>query len=124
MNESYHVLVVEDDKQIRDGIEIYLKSQGYIVYKARKQITTKLRPAPIKANKAKKQITPTRQAVRETPKRSMVWDASSCLLIYKKPLNIFKIELNLINLSSIIAFFTSSVNAKRLVPKASLCYNI
>ena len=34
MNESYHVLVVEDDKQIRDGIEIYLKSQGYIVYKA------------------------------------------------------------------------------------------
>ena len=34
MNESYHVLVVEDDKQIRDGIEIYLKSQGYVVYKA------------------------------------------------------------------------------------------
>ena len=34
MNEIYHVLVVEDDKQIRDGIEIYLKSQGYIVYKA------------------------------------------------------------------------------------------
>jgi len=34
MNESYHVLIVEDDKQIRDGIEIYLKSQGYIVYKA------------------------------------------------------------------------------------------
>ena len=34
MNDSYHVLVVEDDKQIRDGIEIYLKSQGYTVYKA------------------------------------------------------------------------------------------
>ena len=34
MNEAYHVLVVEDDKQIRDGIEIYLKSQGYVVYKA------------------------------------------------------------------------------------------
>ena len=34
MNVSYHVLVVEDDKQIRDGIEIYLKSQGYVVYKA------------------------------------------------------------------------------------------
>ena len=34
MNESYHVLVVEDDKQIREGIEIYLKSQGYVVYKA------------------------------------------------------------------------------------------
>ena len=27
--EKYHVLVVEDDKEIRDGIEIYLKSQGY-----------------------------------------------------------------------------------------------
>ena len=34
MNESYHVLIVEDDKQIRDGIEIYLKSQGYQVSKA------------------------------------------------------------------------------------------
>lgn len=32
--EAYHVLVVEDDKEIRDGIEIYLKSQGYQVYKA------------------------------------------------------------------------------------------
>lgn len=30
----YHVLVVEDDEQIRDGIEIYLKSQGYEVSKA------------------------------------------------------------------------------------------
>ena len=34
MIEKYHVLVVEDDKEIRDGIEIYLKSQGYEVYKA------------------------------------------------------------------------------------------
>lgn len=34
MNETYHILVVEDDKQIRDGIEIYLKSQGYKVFKA------------------------------------------------------------------------------------------
>ncbi len=34
MNETYHVLVVEDDEQIRDGIEIYLKSQGYEVSKA------------------------------------------------------------------------------------------
>ena len=34
MKETYHVLVVEDDEQIRDGIEIYLKSQGYEVYKA------------------------------------------------------------------------------------------
>ena len=34
MMETYHVLVVEDDKQIRDGIEIYLKSQGYEVSKA------------------------------------------------------------------------------------------
>ena len=32
--EKYHVLVVEDDKDIRDGIEIYLKSQGYEVFKA------------------------------------------------------------------------------------------
>ena len=24
-----HVLIVEDDKEIREGIEIYLKSQGY-----------------------------------------------------------------------------------------------
>ncbi len=34
MKETYHVLVVEDDQQIRDGIEIYLKSQGYEVSKA------------------------------------------------------------------------------------------
>ena len=27
MQDMYHVLVVEDDEQIRDGIEIYLKSQ-------------------------------------------------------------------------------------------------
>ena len=26
--DKYHVLVVEDDKEIRDAIEIYLKSQG------------------------------------------------------------------------------------------------
>ncbi len=32
--ETYHVLVVEDDKEILDGIGIYLKNQGYIVYKA------------------------------------------------------------------------------------------
>ena len=32
--EKNHVLIVEDDKEIRDGIEIYLKSQGYVVYKA------------------------------------------------------------------------------------------
>ena len=34
MLETYHVLVVEDDEQIRDGIEIYLKSQGSEVSKA------------------------------------------------------------------------------------------
>ena len=34
MKETYHVLVVEDDEQIRDGFEIYLKSQGYEVSKA------------------------------------------------------------------------------------------
>ena len=30
--EAYHILIVEDDKEIREGIEIYLKNQGYIVY--------------------------------------------------------------------------------------------
>ena len=29
-----HVLIVEDDKEIREGIKIYLKSQGYQVYQA------------------------------------------------------------------------------------------
>ncbi len=29
-----HILVVEDDKEIRQGIEIYLKTQGYEVYQA------------------------------------------------------------------------------------------
>ena len=29
-----HVLVVEDDKEIREGVEIYLKSQGYEVIQA------------------------------------------------------------------------------------------
>ncbi len=32
--EAYKVLVVEDDKEIRDGIEIYLRNQGYQVFKA------------------------------------------------------------------------------------------
>jgi DNA-binding response OmpR family regulator len=31
---SYHVLVVEDDKEILEGVSIYLKNQGYTVYKA------------------------------------------------------------------------------------------
>ena len=34
MNETYHVLIVEDDKDICDGIEVYLKNQGYVVHKA------------------------------------------------------------------------------------------
>lgn len=34
MKGKYHVLVVEDDKEIREGIEIYLKNQDYVVYKA------------------------------------------------------------------------------------------
>ena len=33
-NNEYNILVVEDDKEIRDGIEIFLKIQGYHVYKA------------------------------------------------------------------------------------------
>jgi len=32
--EMNHVLIVEDDKEIREGIEIYLKSQGYEVFQA------------------------------------------------------------------------------------------
>ena len=32
--EINRVLIVEDDKEIREGIEIYLRSQGYVVYQA------------------------------------------------------------------------------------------
>lgn len=32
--ERYNILIVEDDREIRDGIEIFLKSQNYQVYKA------------------------------------------------------------------------------------------
>lgn len=32
--EVNHILLVEDDKEIREGIEIYLKSQGYVVFQA------------------------------------------------------------------------------------------
>lgn len=35
MKETYQVLIVEDDAQIRDGIEIYLKTQDYEVFKAK-----------------------------------------------------------------------------------------
>lgn len=35
MDRKYnHVLIVEDDKEIREGVEIYLKSQGYQVFQA------------------------------------------------------------------------------------------
>lgn len=34
METKYRILIVEDDKEIRDGVEIYLKNQGYEVYKA------------------------------------------------------------------------------------------
>lgn len=33
-NKKYHILVVEDDKEIREGVEIYLKNQGYEVFQA------------------------------------------------------------------------------------------
>ena len=33
--EINHILIVEDDKEIREGVEIYLKSQGYKVFQAR-----------------------------------------------------------------------------------------
>lgn len=32
--EANRILIVEDDKEIREGIEIYLKNQGYIVFQA------------------------------------------------------------------------------------------
>ena len=32
--EMNHVLIVEYDKEIREGVEIYLKSQGYVVFQA------------------------------------------------------------------------------------------
>ena len=32
--ETNHILIVEDDKEIREGVEIYLKSQGYQVFQA------------------------------------------------------------------------------------------
>ena len=32
--QDFHILIVEDDKEIRDGIEIYLKNQGYQIHKA------------------------------------------------------------------------------------------
>lgn len=34
MEQKYHILVVEDDKEIREGVEIYLKNQGYEVFQA------------------------------------------------------------------------------------------
>lgn len=34
MENKYRILVVEDDKEIREGIEIYLKNQGYEVFQA------------------------------------------------------------------------------------------
>ena len=32
--EINHVLIVEDDKEIREGVQIYLQSQGYKVFQA------------------------------------------------------------------------------------------
>ena len=32
--EAFHILIVEDDKEIREGLEIYLKNQGYQVSQA------------------------------------------------------------------------------------------
>ena len=31
---QYHILIVEDDREILDGVGIYLKNQGYEVFKA------------------------------------------------------------------------------------------
>lgn len=32
--QEYSILVVEDDREIRQGIEIYLRNQGYQVFQA------------------------------------------------------------------------------------------
>ena len=32
--EPYHILIVEDDKEILEGVSIYLRNQGYQVFKA------------------------------------------------------------------------------------------
>ena len=32
--ETYRILIVEDDKEIREGVEIYLRNQGYEVLQA------------------------------------------------------------------------------------------
>ena len=32
--DKYRILIVEDDKEIRDGVEIYLRNQGYEVFQA------------------------------------------------------------------------------------------
>ena len=34
MDEKFRILIVEDDKEIREGVEIYLKNQGYEVVQA------------------------------------------------------------------------------------------
>lgn len=34
MENQYRILVVEDDKEIREGVEIYLRNQGYQVFQA------------------------------------------------------------------------------------------
>ena len=34
MDKKFSILIVEDDKEIRDGIEIFLQNQGFEVYKA------------------------------------------------------------------------------------------
>lgn len=34
MDKKYNILIVEDDREIIDGVEIYLRNQGYEVYKA------------------------------------------------------------------------------------------
>ena len=33
-NNQYTILIVEDDREIREGVEIYLKNQGYRVCQA------------------------------------------------------------------------------------------
>ena len=35
MNTIYNILIVEDDEEIKDAVEIYLRNQGYKIFKAK-----------------------------------------------------------------------------------------
>ena len=35
MNTIYNILIVEDDEEIKDAVEIYLRNQGYKIFKVK-----------------------------------------------------------------------------------------